>query len=49
MTSAVSAGGVDLPTDDLAAWQAWANEEADRIDPVKSGQVWKHLKPPVVD
>ncbi len=49
VTSAVSAGGVDLPTDDLAAWQAWANEEADRIDPVKSGQVWKHLKPPVVD
>ncbi|WP_235515017.1 hypothetical protein [Sphingomonas sp. Leaf25] len=46
---AVQAGSVDLPAEAFGVWRAWAEAEADRIDPVKSGQIWKHLKPPVVD
>lgn len=33
----------------LAEWAAWALEEADRIDPVLSGQFLSHMHPPVLD
>ena len=34
---------------DLNAWVDWAFAEADRLDPVVSGQVQTHLKPPTLD
>ncbi len=34
------------PQQTLEAWERWALAEADRIDPVKSGQVEKHLDEP---
>jgi hypothetical protein len=49
VTAAVTAGSVDLPHEDLADWQAWAEAEADRLDPVKSGQIWRHLMSPSAD
>jgi hypothetical protein len=36
---------VDAPT--LEAWEAWALAEADKIDPVRSGQIMSHLKEPL--
>lgn len=45
VTAAVTVGSVDLPPESLAEWQAWAQAEVDRLDPVKSGQIWQHLKP----
>lgn len=33
----------------LAKWEAWALEEADRIDPVLSGQIFSHISPPAFD
>ncbi len=38
-----------LSSDELEAWEEWANAYADRIDPVKSGQVMAHLRRPEVD
>lgn len=46
---ALQTGSVALESDAFSDWRVWAEAEADRIDPVKSGQIWKHLKPPVVD
>lgn len=46
VTAAVTVGSIDLSQGVLAEWQAWAQAEADRLDPVRSGQIWKHLKPP---
>jgi hypothetical protein len=39
----------DLNDTELSAWEAWALGEADRIDPVLSGQFMSHLKPPTLD
>lgn len=33
----------------LLGWETWAAEYADRIDPIKSGQVLSHLVPPVIE
>lgn len=41
VTGSVAADGADLE-----AWERWASAEADRLDPVKSGQVMAHLAPP---
>jgi hypothetical protein len=38
-----------LSQQELTAWEEWASAEADKIDPVKSGQVLQHLRPPKVD
>ena len=43
--AAMGAGDGDLPADDVQAWEAWALAYADRVDPVKSGQVREHLRP----
>lgn len=48
MKKAVLAGDRAIDLGELAAWEAWANDYADRLDPVKSGQVLEHLKPPVL-
>jgi len=41
--AAVSTGGADILSDDLARWERWALDYADRIDPVKSGQIFSHI------
>jgi len=46
---AVTAGRLELSTDQLAEWRQWADREADKLDPVMSGQVRVHLLPPVCD
>lgn len=45
--AAMIAGDDGLPVDDVQAWEAWALAYADRVDPVKSGQVREHLRPRV--
>lgn len=42
-------GQLDIDTSDFDNWQQWANSYADRIDPVKSGQILQHLKAPTLD
>lgn len=37
---------VDVDTETLEAWASWALREADALDPILSGQVLKHLRPP---
>ncbi len=49
VASAVAAGQLDLTVEQLAEWRQWADEEADKLDPVLSGQVRKHLLPPRVE
>jgi hypothetical protein len=39
----------DIDSTTLEAWQHWALGEADRIDPVVSGQIFSHLRPPSLD
>jgi len=39
----------DIGTDELTAWSVWAETQADQIDPVLSGQVFAHLRPPTLD
>lgn len=46
---AVVEGQLDLSTDQLAEWRKWAEREADKLDPVMSGQVRTHLLPPCCD
>lgn len=41
---AVIDGSVDVDRAQLDAWKKWASDEADRLDPVLSGQVMTHLK-----
>lgn len=36
----------DVDTATLDAWASWALGEADALDPIISGQVLKHLRPP---
>ena len=43
--AAVVAGSVDVGEDRLAEWERWASAEADRLDPLLSGQVMSHLAP----
>jgi hydroxymethylglutaryl-CoA reductase len=49
VASAVAAGQLDLTVEQLAEWRRWADEEADKLDPVLSGQVRKHLLPPRIE
>ncbi|SFR97774.1 hypothetical protein [Sphingomonas jatrophae] len=49
VAKAVEAGALDLPPNALAEWRAWADGEADKTDPVTSGQVRAHLLPPTDD
>lgn len=41
---AVDAGAVAVDASTLKSWHGWASEEADRLDPVLSGQIMTHLK-----
>lgn len=41
----VTAGSVDVDEAMLEAWEQWAAAEADRLDPVLSGQIRTHLAP----
>ncbi len=47
--NAVTAGQLDMSADQLAEWRTWADREADKLDPVISGQVRAHLLPPDVE
>jgi hypothetical protein len=47
--AAVTEGRLELSTDQLAEWRHWADLEADKLDPVMSGQVRAHLLPPRCD
>jgi hypothetical protein len=44
--AAVRAGMANISPRDLDAWKLWALSYADRIDPVCSGQVMTHIRPP---
>jgi len=48
MKAAVMSGETQVTAEQLVAWEAWALKFADRLDPVKSGQVLSHLawRPP---
>ncbi|ESX29450.1 MULTISPECIES: hypothetical protein [unclassified Mesorhizobium] len=43
---AIDDGSADIDASALDAWQRWALAEADRIDPVRSGQILTHLNEP---
>ncbi|RUY87287.1 MULTISPECIES: hypothetical protein [unclassified Mesorhizobium] len=43
---AIDDGSADIDASALDAWQRWALTEADRIDPVRSGQILTHLNEP---
>jgi hypothetical protein len=38
----------DVDPDRLAAWENWALEEADKLDPILSGRIMSHLDPPLL-
>lgn len=42
---AATVGSVAVDPERLAEWERWANAEADRLDPVLSGQIMTHLAP----
>lgn len=42
---AAVAGSVGVDQARLEAWERWASAEADRLDPILSGQITTHLKP----
>jgi hypothetical protein len=44
--TAVMSGRLDMSAEQLSEWRAWADQEADKLDPVISGQVRTHLWPP---
>lgn len=46
---AVKHGVLSVGERQLDRWRAWALNEADRLDPVKSGQVLSHLIVPELD
>lgn len=46
---AAMSGGDNVTADDLVAWEAWALGEADKIDPILSGQFRTHLRPMSLD
>lgn len=43
---AVAAGSGGVDQDRLEEWERWASAEADRLDPIVSGQIMSHLAPP---
>lgn len=43
------AGRTDVDAATIDAWKRWASEEADKLDPILSGQVLSHLRPPRLD
>ncbi len=46
--AAIVTGGHDLSPVELKAWEEWALEQADRIDPIKSGQFLSHIRQPQI-
>ncbi|NTF43049.1 hypothetical protein [Rhizobium rhizogenes] len=44
--SAMVSGSSDLGPAELQSWEEWALEQADMIDPIKSGQFLSHLREP---
>ncbi len=46
--AAIVSGGSDIEPSELQAWEEWALEQADRIDPIKSGQFLSHLREPQI-
>jgi hypothetical protein len=42
--AAVLAGSTDVTPVELAAWERWAGDYADRLDPVLSGQILSHIR-----
>ena len=46
---AALAEGQKLDDNELAAWETWALAEANKIDPVRSGQFMSHFKMPTLD
>ena len=44
--SAVLAGSAEIDKSRLEEWERWASTEADRLDPILSGQIMTHLAPP---
>ena len=42
---AAIAGSVGVDEATLKSWEAWASAEADRLDPIQSGQIMTHLAP----
>jgi hypothetical protein len=49
LKDAVAGGAIGLGRADVERWERWALEQADRLDPVKSGQVLLHLHVPELD
>lgn len=41
------AGRADIHVATIEAWKCWASEEADKLDPVLSGQVLFYLRPAI--
>jgi hypothetical protein len=46
---AAGGGGLELGEGALVRWERWALDQADRLDPVLSGQVLSHLVVPALD
>jgi hypothetical protein len=42
---AVLAGSANIDQARLEEWERWASAEADRLDPILSGQIMTHLAP----
>jgi hypothetical protein len=42
-------GQTEITESELASWEEWASGYADRIDPVRSGQVLTHIRVPELD
>jgi hypothetical protein len=47
--AAVLTGKKQISADELAQWEEWALDYANRVDPVTSGQVLSHIRPPILD
>jgi hypothetical protein len=47
--AAAIAGSTDVGTEELATWEDWALDYANRIDPVLSGQILSHVRQPQLD
>lgn len=45
LRAAAVAGSADVGQDRLSEWERWASAEADRLDPILSGQIMTHLAP----
>ncbi|UUP17038.1 hypothetical protein NTH_01489 [Nitratireductor thuwali] len=43
---AITEGSLDIDAATLSTWERWALAEADKIDPIRSGQVMTHLNVP---